>query len=86
MKTTNVVSLGRVRDLLAEVDRMRAAILSGDMEGFYAVVKHRKTPERVYIGGSFKETPQAATRAILRVSAARARTEDEPPLFQVSQF
>lgn len=86
LKNTNIVSLGRVRELLAEIDRARAAILSGEIEGIYAVFRHARAGETIYLAGVFKQDTRAATKAMLKLSAHRARTEDEPPLFQQSSL
>lgn len=77
MKHTRVVQLGKVRDLLAEWEKVRHGILAGEVDGFHTALRRGKR-ETVYIGGVFKEDSEAVTRIILKASVARMLAEDQP--------
>lgn len=74
----NVVYMGEVRDLLTELDKLRADILAGDAKGWGGTVLYSDGREVVYIGGSFKDSSIDRARAMLKVSAVRMLREDEP--------
>jgi hypothetical protein len=74
--STKIVHLGQVRDLLAEWEQVRQAILAGQVDGFHTALR-RGTAETIYLGGVYKEDPHAAARAVLRVSIAHMLAEDE---------
>lgn len=78
-----VVQLGVVRDMLAELDKLRAAITSGRVTGFHAALKHVDGEETIYLGGVYRENPEDALRAALRASAARVLAEDPPVAVRV---
>lgn len=86
LKNTKVINLGRVRDMLAEWDKVKAAILSGDIAGFHTGLRSATGREAIYLGGVFRDDPMEAMKAILKASAARTQIEDEPPLFQASMM
>lgn len=86
LNKTKVISLGRVRDMLAEWEKVRVAILSGGITGFHTGLRSSSGKETIYLGGVFREDPMEAMKAILVASAARTRVEDEPPLFQASSM
>jgi hypothetical protein len=81
MQTSNVVYMREVRDLLAELDKLRADVLAGEAKGWGGSVFYADGREVVYIGGAFKDNAQDRARAMLKVSALRARREDDylPP-------
>lgn len=78
--------MGAVRNLLTEWNRVREAILAGRVTGFYATLMDDLDREALYIGGVYGEEASKAARAALRMSAARALEEDEPPRFANSRF
>jgi len=80
MKSNNVVYMGAVRDLLAELDKLRADVLAGAVQGWGGSVLYADGHEVVYLGGTFKEDSASRARAMLRVSAARARQDDYLPV------
>lgn len=81
MRTTNVVYMPAVRDLLVELDKLRADILAGEIEGWGGSVKYADGREVVYLGGTFKRDSAERARAMLKVSAMRVLHEGEtrPP-------
>jgi hypothetical protein len=76
MKRTNVVQMSVVRDLLIELDKLRADVLAGDIQGWGGVVRHSDGRDVIYVGGSFRTSATDRARAMLRVSAALAVKED----------
>lgn len=86
MKYTKIVDLGQIRGLLAEWEKVRQAVLAGKIKSFYTQLQGEDGREAVYCGGVYKADPRAAMKAILKVSAARALMEDDPPQFQSSRF
>lgn len=74
---TTVRNLGQVRDLLAEWDRVRSGIVAGRVCAFHVTLCDGDS-ETIYIGGAYKDDPERALRAVLRVSAARMLAEDDP--------
>lgn len=74
---SNVVYMGEVRDLLMELDKLRADVLAGDIRGWGGVVSRTDGREVIYLGGTFKTSSADRARAMLRVSAARVLREDE---------
>lgn len=88
MKSVQVINLAEIRQLLAEWDKVRAAILAGHLSGFHAGVRTTLGVDTVFLGGVFKSDPAAAMRGILRASAAARVTpaDDKRPLFQASMM
>lgn len=78
MNKSNVVWMGAVRDLLAELDKLRADVLAGNARGWGGTVQYADGREVVYLGGTFKESSEDRVRAMLKVSATRMRLEDPP--------
>jgi hypothetical protein len=74
---SKVVYMAAVKDLLAELEKLRADVLAGDALGWGGTVKFRDR-EVVYLGGTFKDSLEDQTRAMLKVSAARMLQEDPP--------
>lgn len=72
MKTNNVVYMETVRDLLAELDALRADVIKGGVVGWGGMVKHCNGSEVVYLGGTFKHNSDERTRCVLKVSAVAA--------------
>lgn len=89
MKNTKVVNLGRVRNLYAEWEKVREHFRSEAISGFQLSVIGANGKETLYVGGVYKEEPKRALRSLLRISAVRTLTEDEPleaPEFRASSF
>jgi hypothetical protein len=76
VRTTNVIEMRTVRELLIELDKIRSDVLAGDIQGWGGVVKHRDGQEVVYLGGTFKTSAADRAKAMLKVSAAVALRED----------
>lgn len=76
---SKVVNLGAVKDMLAELECARQHILSGDVSGFQAVFCDTEQQETIYLAGTYRNDPTKALKASLKLSAARALVEDEPP-------
>lgn len=85
MKNTKIKNLGQIRELLHVWDEVRQGILSGSVRGISAALKFEDS-ESIYLGGHYREDPQAALGAALKASAARTLIEDEPPRFQANHF
>lgn len=79
VSSKKVVNLGQVRDLLAEWDKVKAHIVSGNIAGFHAAFRDTEQNETVFMGGVYRDDPSAAARSALRMSAYRTLTEDTPP-------
>jgi hypothetical protein len=79
VRRTNVIEMRAVRDLLAELDKLRSDILAGDVQGWGGVVKHADGQEVVYIGGTFKTSAADRARAMLKVSAVVMREDNYLP-------
>ena len=77
MQQTKIVNLGKVRDLLAEWEKVRAHIVTGHVTGWSATICDDEH-ETVYLGGVYQDDPAAALRAALKSSAARVLIEDPP--------
>lgn len=88
MDNTRIVSIGRVRELLAVLDRARAEILSGRVSGVFAAFQDDATGESIYLAGSYKADPVAAMNAGMKAAASSSLSPlDEvapPPRFRVS--
>jgi hypothetical protein len=78
-----VVQLGPVRDLRAQWEAVRDAIVQGRVSGFYLTVMDGNGKEAMYVGGNYKADPMAAAGAALKMSAVRMSLEDEPPQIEV---
>jgi hypothetical protein len=76
---TNVVYMGAVRELLSELDKLRADVLTGEATGWGGSVFYADGREVVYLGGSIRHNAQDQARAMLKVSAQRVLREDVPP-------
>lgn len=81
---SKIVQLGAVRNLLAEWEKVRSHIAAGEINGWSITIRDGLDEETIYLGGTYKEDPQAALKAALRMSAARVLTEDDPPKFGTS--
>lgn len=79
MKTKSVIFMGAVRELLSELDKLRADVLSGQIEGWGGSVTYADGREVIYLGGSFREDSASSARAMLRVSAERALRDNYLP-------
>jgi hypothetical protein len=79
MNKSNVVLMANVRELLAELDKLKADVLKGNITGWGGMVKHADGNEVVYLGGTFRFSSEDRTRCVLKVSAAVARTDTYLP-------
>lgn len=79
MTNNNVVYMESVRDLLSQLEKLRADVLSGQILGWGGSVWFADGREVVYLGGCFRESSASRARAMLRVSAARALLDDYLP-------
>jgi hypothetical protein len=86
LKNTKVIHLGQTRELLAEWNEVRVAILAGRITGFHAGVE---TPAgtTVYLAGSFQDDPMQAVRSLLRAAAdSTKRIASCVPAFRTSRM
>jgi hypothetical protein len=84
MNNTKIRDLGQVRDILAEWEMVRQALVAGVVAGFHVGLLDQNGAETIYVGGVYKSDPEAAARAALRAWMKRMLNEDEPPIFQAS--
>jgi hypothetical protein len=75
---SKVVYMAAVKDLLAELDKLRGDVLAGKALGWGGAVKYADGREVVYIGGDFRHNAADHTRVMLKVSALRMLQEDPP--------
>lgn len=78
MRTTNIINLGSVRDLLPEWMKVRNHITTEKVSGWYAVFRDEDGQETAFVGGVYKDNTSLATAALLKLSAARMLLEDDP--------
>lgn len=86
MNNTKVIHLGETRELLAEWNEVRVAILAGRITGFHAGVE---TPAgtTVYLAGSFRDDPMQAVRGMLKAAAdSTKRIASCLPAFRASRM
>jgi hypothetical protein len=74
---TRVVNIGKVRDLLVEWEKVRQRITSGQITGFQTVFCDGTNNETIFMGGVYRDDPQAGIAATLKLSAARMLDDDE---------
>jgi hypothetical protein len=90
LKTTRIVNLGRTRDLLAELDRVRKVILSGEEPDWYFASRDKQQKETVSLAGVFLKDPNQIMKSALRAYAIRtdgdAEDVGDPPAFQASRL
>lgn len=77
MKNTKVVNLAAVKELLAELDRIRQRVLSGEVDGWMGVLREGGT-DTVYVGGVYGTSSATRLQGVLKMSAARMAVEDPP--------
>lgn len=73
-----IVNLGAVKDLRQEWEKVKTAIMAGEVESFYLQLVGRDGKEAVYAGGAYRKNAESVARAALRISIARMRREDRP--------
>lgn len=86
MNNTNVINLGETRELLAEWNEVRVAILAGRVTGFHAGVE---TPvgTTVYLAGTYQDDPMQAVRSLLKAAAdTTKRVASCMPQFRASRM
>jgi hypothetical protein len=64
---------------MAEWEKVRRHIIAGGVKGFTITLLNEASRETIYAGGEYKDDPQAALKAALRMSAVRTLVEDPPP-------
>lgn len=74
--TNRVVNLGPIRDLLADWDRVREAILRGDVKAFALTMRGLDGQEAIFLGGDFKRDYADALMASLRTSWHMTQAEE----------
>jgi hypothetical protein len=74
----NVVQFGLVRDMLLQVDQMRARILTGQVRGLHAILVETGDAEAVTRTGVFEHDPSLALSAVLRASKTWMLALDPP--------
>jgi hypothetical protein len=79
VKHTKIINLGVVRNLLPEWLRVKQHIAQHKVSGWYTVMCDEEGREALYMGGVYKHEPARALQAALKISAARALIEDDPP-------
>jgi hypothetical protein len=67
-----------LKALLAEWEKVREGMLRGRVTGFHTGLRDESGVETIYMGGVYQGDPQAALRAILKVSAQQMLAEDGP--------
>lgn len=85
MKTTNVVRLAKIRDMLAELERARKFILSGRAVGIQTSMQADDGKETVGLAGTYRDNPSSAVRAVFKATVLR-QADDEPSAFAASQM
>lgn len=86
MKDVKVIHLGETRELLAEWNEVRVAILAGRIKGFHAGVE---TPEgvTVYLAGIYRDEPMLGVRGLLKaVADTTKRVASAMPVFRTSRM
>lgn len=78
MKNTKVVHIGVGWGVMAEWNRVRTRLAAGTSKGFFLVMDDEDGRDSVLLGGVYKDDPQRALSAILKISAARMLAEDPP--------
>lgn len=77
----NVVKLGNlgtVRDMLDQWENVRQEILSGQVLGFSTVLRRPSNADTFHIGGAYRESPEDALRASLRLSKYLMKDDPTP--------
>lgn len=74
---TKVVDMRGVRDLLADWEEVRQRILHGGIKAWAVSVRDDQGREAIYVGGSYKQDPDAACKAAMRMSWEQTKIADE---------
>jgi hypothetical protein len=77
----NVVNLGETRDLLQHWDEFRRAIAQGHFKGAAVCLKTQDGTELVFFAGAYKDDPESALSAAMRLSMELTQQSD----FRASQ-
>lgn len=65
-----VIDLGQHRAMLKSWDEVQAHLRRAHAKGFALMLMDQGGEEAIYLGGEYKDDPQAAARAGLRLSLA----------------
>lgn len=83
MGTAKVLEFGLTRELLSQLETVRAMVLAGEVEGWIGSVLKTDGTELPYASGVFATDRDAMMKAALRHSVARMQAEDQPlPVFK----
>lgn len=86
LTNVKVIHLGETRELLAEWNEVRVAILAGRTKGFHAGVE---TPEgvTVYLAGTCRDNPMQSVHSLLKAAAdSNRQVACMPPVFRSSRM
>lgn len=83
MKNTHVVRMDLVRDMLATREGVRQEILSGDAAGAVFIIARADGRLDVRLGGTLKEDPSAALKAVLKMQMAHELDAAQPASLRV---
>lgn len=87
MSRTSVIHLGETRELLAEWNEVRVAILAGRIAGFHAGFRTIGGETTLYLGGVFRDDSMQAVRDVLRgVAESSTPASIQPPAFRSSRM
>lgn len=78
MSNVQVVDFGLTKELLGQIEAVRAMVLAGEIQGWIGSVLKTDGTEIPYVAGSFAADRNAFLAAALRHSVARMKAEDPP--------
>lgn len=78
MGNVHSVDFGLTRELLAQIDSVRALVLTGQVQGWTGSVLMADGSEKPYVAGLFATDRDAMLKAAMRHSMARMKSEDPP--------
>jgi hypothetical protein len=74
-----VIDMRGMRDLLADLDEMRARILQGRIKAWAACLTDDEGEQAVYLGGRCKTDPAEAARAGMQIAWAMSEMQAKVP-------
>lgn len=84
-----LINLVETRELMAQWNEVRVAILAGQIAGFYSGVQTRNGEETVMLAGAHREDPMQAVRSLMKAAAAYEEEPEEAsaePPFRASRM
>lgn len=78
MGAAKVLDFGLTRELLGQLETVRAMIVAGEVQGWIGCVLKTDGTELPYASGVFATDRDAMMKAALRYSVARMKAEDPP--------